>query len=441
MAKKKDDAQVVEQTLEETPTASRQIEIKNKFRILSRPEAKPISSKSFDDFLLKAKAKETTKLGVKISRLDEVINSRINDEHRRKFISGIVPWDLQLAVRDIDGNVIQIGDAEGIHILFSKPQQGKTMSMLTKAAQMQKNGLRGLLIFSEQEGAEELQTLARMAGLDTSKIGFTFETKMENIYTLIEDAIGNKGGAEKKASVDFIIVDSFDTLVTDAETKKGSAEDDMAIGARRSSRFLRIHHKQLCEQGIRLYLIFQYRSSIGTTSEYNIDNYAGGYAWKHYAKTITYVRRAGTSNLRDKGERFKVKQNENIAGVSSTGFRISMKLLKTKVSGALEGSTSFFDFYHMRGIDKIGTMFETALENKLIEQPSVAMYKFLDQTVRGVDNAKNEFMHNKEWQEEIEIKLIDKLRFHNISFKFDDGTNSSTIAVIDDIGDENLDTN
>ena len=426
LAKKKvEDVQV-----EQSNTDSNQAKVK--FQILSRPEAKRPSTVTIDKFVADIQAKANTSLGLKLTRLDEAIESRLDDDHRRKFVSGILPWDLQLAVRNLDGDVIQIGDAEGVHILFSKPQQGKTISMLTKVGNMIRNGLTGMVIFSEQEGAEELQTLARMAGIDTSRLFITFETDMEAIYTTIEKAIGNYGGAGKQSVVDFILVDSFDTLVTRAESKKGSAEDDMAIGARRSSRFLRINHKHLCEQGVRLYLIFQYRSSIGTTSEYNIDNYAGGMAWKHYAKTITYVRRAGTSNLRDKGERFKVKQNENIAGVSSTGFLISMKLLKTKVSGALEGSTSFFDFYHMKGIDKIGTLFEAAMDYKCIDQPSSVSYAFGDKVIKGIDNAKKEFMENTDWQVDAELKLINNMRFHNISFAYEDGDTSSKALIIDD---------
>lgn len=388
-----------------------------KFSLLNRDPVKQSNVNKLEKFIENNKKVENSKLGIKIEKLDEAVNNSVGNERRRAFTSGIITWDLQLAVRDRkSGNVIQIGDAPGVHVLYSKTSQGKTISLMTKVGQMIKNGLTGILILSEQDKEEELKTLLEMCGVDSTKVGIITKPDMESILTTVEKAIGNYQSAGKTTNLDFIVIDSLDTLYNKAAAAKGTAQDDMALAARRLSRFFQINHGHLCDQGVRLYIICQYRSSMDAQSEYSIENYAGGNALKHYAKSITYIKRAGNSQLRDAGERFKLSSQEEGAGVKTRGFVISAKLMKSKISGAIEGSTSYYDFYHMKGIDKIGTLIEAGFSSGAIEKVNTVTYQIGEKTFKGTSAVKQAVQKEPALQEELEMLVLEKLRFHNINF-------------------------
>lgn len=372
-------------------------------------------SKKMEAFLAANKKVENSSLGAKIQTIGDSIREKLGDPHRQKFVSGILSWDLQMAVRDKDGNVIQIGDSPGLHMLYSKTSQGKSISMFTKAANFVRNGLTGLIVNSEQEAAEEFMTLCQMAGLDMDRIHVTYCSELESILTTVEKGIGNYKSAGKQPIYDFIIIDSLDTQYSKAEGTKGSAKDDMALTARRMSRFLRINHEHLFAHDVRLYIICQFRNSLDAMSEYSIDNYSGGNAAKHYARSISYVRRSSIAKTRAEGGRFKVSNKEKgDGGVSSKGFPISIKLMKSKISGAIEGSVCTYDFYHMQGIDKIGSMFEFAYDHNLIEQVDKLSYMIGAQKIKGIENAKDAFRSDIDFQKEIAAKLVETARFHSI---------------------------
>lgn len=371
-------------------------------------------SKEIKKLVESNKSSEKTKLGIKIQTIRDALADRKNDAKRNKFVSGIITLDLQTAMRDIDGNVVLVGDPEGIHVYYSKTSQGKTMTVFTLAAQLQKNGLRGLIIYSEQDSANDLGVLFKMCDIDTDAIMMSYDTDLEAILTTAEKYLGCYKETRKEPSIDFIIIDSLDATASKAEIKKGTAGDNMAVKAKRIGEFIRLAHPHMCKHGVRMYIISQFRAGMEGQSEYSIDSYSGGNALKHMAKTIRYIRRLAASKTRGEGARFKITQAVGITGVSSKGFPIAAKLVKTKIAGAIEGSTAYYDFYHMIGIDKLGSLFESAYKYECLDKPSGITYKFGNEIIKGVEAAKEYFISHPECHQEIIERLVEKMRFHKI---------------------------
>lgn len=365
---------------------------------MAHKEKTPVKDKAFTTILNMDEKTSTKKFGVPVHKMSDYVENEENSEHRRKFMFGIPQVDLLLAHRDENGVVKQIGDPAGVHVLFSKAHQGKSLLLFKKMAYIQSQGLRVAIFVPEQIPREELGVLCKMSGLDMNNALIIFATTMEEVYVTIEKLAGLEKGVQKASKIDAILIDSITALTPKNMVKKTSDGVDMALQARTSGRFIGIINEQLAKKEIRLYAIFQYRDTMDQyTMEGSMDNYTGGNIWKHVPTVGLFVKRAAKSYVRDSGARFKLEGKEQASKGSMKGFPIIVKVVKTKVSGCIENTTTVLDFYFWtnpdkQGIDVYGGFFEFLIEQGIIPKEGKSKYILRDEEIIGIEKAKLRFI-------------------------------------------------
>jgi recombination protein RecA len=218
-------------------------------------------------------------------------------------------------------------------------------------AEAQKNGK--LALYINQEGTfDKGRAILHGVDLDGLVIAGPFETAEQAMDTLID--------ACKAKVVDLIVLDSIQAMSPkgEQETKKGkekSIEDDeMALLARKLSKFFRVSTSGVYKGDVTVILIGQTRVGLGGFIA--LDELSGGKALKHWSTITLHLRRGAKSEaptekveleeLDEEGKKIKVELVR--------GFQSIIKLEKVKISGTLsETSEIRIPFYFVSGYRKV----------------------------------------------------------------------------------------
>lgn len=173
-------------------------------------------------------------------------------------------------------------------------------------------------------------------------------------YNTAEEALDNFIELMKSKSVDLLIIDSVSALSPkgEQETAKGKeksiADDEMALMARKLSKFFRISTGQVHKANCAVILIGQTRTNLGGFIAF--ESLAGGNALSHYASLILSFKRGPKSDApTEKVYNEETEENETVL----TGFSSVIRIDKTKISSKIEGSEVVLPF-----------MFENGFSNK-----------------------------------------------------------------------------
>lgn len=303
------------------------------------------------------------------------VMSDINKEYKKpviKFAKEEKPKDrLPFNIKEIDELTGGGAICGNYIILYGGESVGKTSACLQLIGESQKNGKTCALIDIEHSWNEKR---AKLFGVDSEKL--LLISDIDNAEQAMDILIN----LSKNKVVDLIVVDSIQAMSPKGEqlTKQGklkSIEDDeMALLARKMSKFLRVSNNAVYSGNVSVVLIGQVRTG-GLGSFVVKETLTGGRAQGHWAMYILYFRRGQkTDSPIEKVKEYYFDENnkERFRTVDKIiGFPLKIKLEKTKSPNSKpEGTEVQLPFYFENGFYKnnvdsdISDIKESKVENE-----------------------------------------------------------------------------
>ncbi|KAF7837899.1 DNA repair protein recA-like protein 3, mitochondrial-like [Senna tora] len=298
----------------------------------------------------------------------------VSPRHVPVVPTGSFALDIALGVGGLPkGRVVEI---------YGPEASGKTTLALHVIAEAQKQG--GYCVFVDAEHALD-QTLAESIGVDTKNLLLSQPDCGEQALSLVDTLI-------RSGSVDVIVVDSVAALVPKGELDGEMGDAHMAMQARLMSQALRkLSHALSLSQCI-LIFINQVRSKLSTFGGFGgpTEVTCGGNALKFYASVRLNIRRTGY-----------VKKGEE-----TLGSQVLVKVVKNKLAPPFKSAQ--FELEFGKGISREAEILELSLKYKFITKAG-AFYHYNGQTFHGKDAIKRFLADNSGVQEELTMKLREKL--------------------------------
>ncbi|MDD2634579.1 MAG: recombinase RecA [Bacteroidales bacterium] len=287
--------------------------------------------------------------------------------------SGSIALDIALGVGGYPrGRVIEI---------YGPESSGKTTLAIHAIAEAQKAG--GIAAMIDAEHAFD-RFYAEKLGVDVENLIISQPDNGEQALEITDNLI-------RSGAIDIIVIDSVAALTPKAEIEGEMGDSKMGLQARLMSQALRkltanINKTQTC-----CIFINQLREKIGVMFG-NPETTTGGNALKFYASMRVDIRRIG-----------QIKDSEDI-----TGNRTRVKVVKNKVAPPFRKAE--FDIMYGQGISKIGEIIDLGVELEIIKK-SGSWFSYSETKLgQGRDAVKNILKDNPELSDEIEVKIIEKLR-------------------------------
>ncbi len=232
-------------------------------------------------------------------------------------------------------------------ILWGGESTGKTTLSYMLIANAQKN--KKLCAYIDLERSWDA-TRAKLFGVDVDNL------VLANAFDSAEEAMDIFIEMCRSKVIDFIVLDSIQGLspLGEQETKKGKiksmTDDEMALLARKMSKFFRVSASGVYKGDVTVVLIGQSRMDIGGFIP--LESLSGGKALKFWATMILRINRGPKAEsptekvtleeLDENGKKIKVEK--------TIGFQSVIKLQKVKISGTrVEGSEIRIPFLFSTG--------------------------------------------------------------------------------------------
>ncbi|XP_022888238.1 DNA repair protein recA homolog 3, mitochondrial-like [Olea europaea var. sylvestris] len=292
--------------------------------------------------------------------------------------------------------------------IYGPEASGKTTLALHVIAEAQKQG--GYCVFVDAEHALD-PALAEAIGVNTSNLLLSQPDCGEQALSLVDTLI-------RSGSVDVVVVDSVAALVPKAELDGEMGDAHMAMQARLMSQALRKLSHSLSQSQTILIFTNQVRAKLSTFGGFGgpVEVTCGGNALKFYASVRLNIKRIG---LVKKGDQ-------------TIGSQVVVKIIKNKHAPPFK--TVEFELEFGKGICRVVEIIELGCKHNLIKKAG-AMYYVNDQIFRGKDAIKRYLSENESAQEEIMVKLREKL----IDARPDEETQSDVGAIGGDSMEEVVD--
>jgi recombination protein RecA len=192
-------------------------------------------------------------------------------------------------------------------------------------------------------------------------------------------------------AVDVVVVDSVAALVTKAELEGDMGDTHVGLQARLMSQALRKLTSAISRSKCVMIFINQLREKVGVMFG-NPETTSGGRALKFYASVRLDVRKL---------EQIKVGQDV-------VGSRTRVKIVKNKVAPPFRQAE--FDITYGKGISKMGSIIDVALERNIIGK-SGSWYTYGEQRIgQGRENAKAFLEEHSDVADEIAAKIREALK-------------------------------
>jgi recombination protein RecA len=286
--------------------------------------------------------------------------------------TGSIALDLALGVGGLPrGRVVEI---------YGPEASGKTTLALHAIAEAQKAG--GTAAFVDVEHALDPNYAAAL-GVDLDNLLVSQPDTGEQALEIAEMLV-------RSNAVDVIVVDSVAALVTKAELEGDMGDAHVGLQARLMSQALRKLTAAISRSKAVMIFINQLREKVGVMFG-SPETTSGGRALKFYASIRLDVRKL---------EQIKVGQDV-------VGTRTRVKVVKNKVAPPFRQAE--FDITYGRGISKMGSILDVALEQNIVGK-SGSWYTYGDQRIgQGRENAKSYLEEHNELAGEIESKIREAL--------------------------------
>jgi recombination protein RecA len=287
--------------------------------------------------------------------------------------TGSIALDLALGVGGLPrGRVVEI---------YGPESSGKTTLALHVIAEAQRAG--GTAAFVDVEHALD-PTYAKALGIDLDNLLVSQPDTGEQALDIAEMLV-------RSNAVDVVVVDSVAALVTKAELEGDMGDTHVGLQARLMSQALRKLTSAISRSKCVMIFINQLREKVGVMFG-SPETTSGGRALKFYASVRLDVRKL---------EQIKVGQDV-------VGSRTRVKVVKNKVAPPFRQAE--FDITYGKGISKMGSIIDVALERNIIGK-SGSWYTYGEQRIgQGRENAKAFLEEHTDVADEIATKIREALK-------------------------------
>jgi len=290
--------------------------------------------------------------------------------------TGSIALDLALGVGGLPrGRVVEI---------YGPESSGKTTLALHVIAEAQKAG--GTAAFIDVEHALD-PTYAAALGVDLDHLLVSQPDTGEQALDIAEMLV-------RSNAVDVVVLDSVAALVTKAELEGDMGDTHVGLQARLMSQALRKLTAAISRSKCVMIFINQLREKVGVMFG-SPETTSGGRALKFYASVRLDVRKL---------EQIKI-------GTDVVGTRTRVKVVKNKVAPPFRQAE--FDITYGRGISKMGSILDVALERNIVGK-SGSWWTYGETRIgQGRENAKVYLEEHGDLALEIEEKIRTALKSAN----------------------------
>lgn len=258
------------------------------------------------------------------------------------------------------------GLPEGRVVVFSgKEHSGKTTAALSYMASYQKKYPNKVCVFVDVEHSLDLQFIARMTGIDWSKVQYVNPIGIsgEQVLDIVDEFFTCE-------DIGLVVLDSVAALCSNADYDSDVEEDkgQRASIAKALNKFLKkVLDKLSSTRGI-LIMINQVREKGKTFTGATIYDEVAGSAPKFYSSvTVRFGKRTFTNgDVTDKND-----------GEKADGFRLNFAVIKNKTASTQRGG-GFLTYRYDTGLDYLYDTLEVALKYEFIARPNKSRYELVD---------------------------------------------------------------
>ena len=287
--------------------------------------------------------------------------------------SGSLALDIALGIGGYPrGRVVEI---------FGPESSGKTTLAIHAIAEAQKTG--GIAAFIDAEHAFD-SSYAQKLGVDIENLLISQPDNGEQALEITDHLI-------RSGAIEIIVIDSVAALTPKAEIEGEMGDSKMGLQARLMSQALRKLTATISKTNTCCVFINQLREKIGVMFG-NPETTTGGNALKFYASVRLDIRKIN-----------QIKEGEEVFG-----NRTKVKVVKNKLAPPFRKAE--FDILYGEGISRIGEIIDLGTELEVVKK-SGSWFSYGETRLgQGRDAVKQLLADNPELSEEIEKKIIEKLK-------------------------------
>ena len=265
--------------------------------------------------------------------------------------------------------------------IFGPESSGKTTLAIHAIAEAQKAG--GIAAFIDAEHAFDRFYAANL-GVDVDNLYISQPDNGEQALEIAEQLI-------RSSAIDIIVIDSVAALTPKKEIEGDMGDSAVGLQARLMSQALRKLTSTISKTKTTCIFINQLREKIGVMFG-NPETTTGGNALKFYSSVRIDIRKKET--LKD--------------GDTPTGNLVKVKIVKNKVAPPFRRTE--FEITFGEGISRIGEIVDLGVENNIIKK-SGSWFSYGDLKLgQGRDAVKALLKDNPELCDELEAKIMEKLK-------------------------------
>ena len=265
--------------------------------------------------------------------------------------------------------------------IYGPESSGKTTLAIHAIAEAQKAG--GVAAFIDAEHAFD-RFYAEKLGVDINNLYISQPDNGEQALEIADQLI-------RSSAIDILVVDSVAALTPKKEIEGDMGDSAVGLQARLMSQALRKLTSTIAKTNTTCIFINQLREKIGVMFG-NPETTTGGNALKFYASVRVDVRKSTP-----------VKDGDNILGNLT-----KVKVAKNKVAPPFRKCE--FEIIFGEGISKVGEIIDLATEYDIIKK-SGSWFAYGDSKLgQGRDAVKQMLKDNPELCEELEAKIMEKLK-------------------------------
>jgi recombination protein RecA len=265
--------------------------------------------------------------------------------------------------------------------IYGPESSGKTTLAIHAIAEAQKAG--GIAAFIDAEHAFD-STYAQKLGVDIENLLISQPDNGEQALEITDHLI-------RSGAIDIIVIDSVAALTPKAEIEGEMGDSKLGLQARLMSQALRKLTATISKTNTCCIFINQLREKIGVMFG-NPETTTGGNALKFYASVRIDIRKIN-----------QIKEGEEVFG-----NRTKVRIVKNKLAPPFRKAE--FDILYGEGISRAGEIIDMATELEIIKK-SGSWFSYGETRLgQGRDAVKQLIADNPEMSEEIEKKIIAKLK-------------------------------
>lgn len=268
--------------------------------------------------------------------------------------------------------------------IYGPESSGKTTLAIHAIAEAQKLG--GIAAFIDAEHAFD-RFYAQKLGVNVDELLISQPDNGEQALEIADQLI-------RSSAIDIIVIDSVAALTPKAEIEGDMGDNRVGLQARLMSQALRKLTSTISKTNTTCIFINQLREKIGVMFG-NPETTTGGNALKFYASVRLDIRRVTT--IKD--------------GDQPIGNQVRVKVVKNKVAPPFRKAE--FEITFGDGISHIGELVDLSTELDIVKK-SGSWFSYNDTKIgQGRDAVKRMLQDNPELCEELEAKIMEKLKEEN----------------------------